>query len=312
MVELARPWVLFLLLPLGWWVVVWWRSTTWALPQGLPAPPQGGAPAEEMGSLHPPLPWLLRSLGLGALVLALAGPRVPRSLPLPPQEGVAIVVAMDLSGSMGIRDLDGRSRLEVAREEVLRFVEARPRDRIGLVTFAGEALTRVPPTTTHRYLREVVRSLEVSPVDDGTALGVGLGLAAHRLQSVDSPSRVVILVTDGRSNAGAVEPLPVAEAAGRLGVRIHAVGLGGEVGEDPLNEALLQTIAGVGGGRYFQASDPVGLQKTLTAIDELEKGPVARAQAVDYRSLHHGILMVGALLLLLESLAWIAPGARIG
>jgi len=305
MPDLARPWALLLFFPL---LFLAWRrirASPLALPQAIP---RGSKKAGRIHGLPSP-PWLVRMLALVSLVAALAGPRVPA--PLPPGEGIAILFALDLSRSMETLDMGGRSRLAVAREEMARFIRSRPQDLIGLVTFGEEAVTRVPPTPDHQHLLKVLGEVGIATGENGTAMGVGLGLAAQRASEVPSPSRVVILLTDGRNNSGAMEPIPVSRAARALGVRVHAVGVGAPGGEDPLDEPLLQGIARDGGGRYFRARDQGGFTSIMAELDCLERGPIPREPGFTYSSLHGGFLISGLLLLLLECMLWVLPGGRI-
>jgi Ca-activated chloride channel family protein len=192
------------------------------------------------------------------------------------------------------------SRLDEARDELTRFIRARPHDRIGLVTFGEEALTRVPPTTDHEHLLKVLETIEVVDADEGTALGMGLGLAAHAALQIDVPSRVVILLTDGRSNAGTLGPLSAAQAAGSLGVRIHAIGVGASEGEDPLDEPLLRAVVEEGEGQFFRATDSGGLRDVLSELDQLETGPVADRAGFASESKHRGLLLIALVMMILE------------
>jgi len=198
MFDLTRPWLLALVpFLLAWWM---WRfgKMTEAIPQFLPTGSDEQTTDEQARRGFPlPHPRTLRLMTLTILVLALTGPRTQRVQALDPEEGLALVVALDLSGSMGLGIPGGSSRLEVAIEEITRFVQSRRHDRIGLVTFSEEAITRVPPTTDHSHLLNVLQSLEQGSADEGTALGVGLGLAAHAPFNVPTPSRMVLLLTDG-------------------------------------------------------------------------------------------------------------------
>jgi Ca-activated chloride channel family protein len=221
------------------------------------------------------------------------------------------MVALDISGSMETRDQGGRTRLEVAKEEVARFVAARPRDLLGLVTFGEDAVTRVPPTAHHAHLLAVLSELEVAREENGTALGTGLGLAVQRISGSPSPSLVVLLLTDGRNNTGAMEPLAVARAAGGLEVRVHAIGLGGPGGDDPVDEEVLREISSLSGGRFLRASDPRGFREVMAAVDALERGPIQVEATLVHRSYHQTPLLLGVCLLLLEALLWIAPGGRL-
>ena len=307
MFELVRPWCLALLPGLlVWWI---WRFA-WvhpALPQFLGSEETGGR-GEKVPHF---VPGYLRLGAMALLILALAGPRTRLARPLPPEEGLALMIALDLSGSMGLESPSGGSRLDMARNEIARFIRARPQDRIGLVTFGENALTRVPPTTNHQHLLEVLDDVRVRSLDEGTALGTGLGLAAHGTLNVATPSRVVILFTDGRSNAGTLEPLSAAEAAGILGIRIHAVGIGSADGEEPLDEPLLRAIVDAGDGRYLRSEDAAGLRSVLSAINELETGPVTERAGFTFESRHRGILWAAILLFLLEAVLWSLPRGRV-
>lgn len=304
MFEFARPWVLLMLFPLL--ALAWGRLRIPGLTL-IQVLPEDWVPFA--GSrLGPPLPWLIRVLAVGFLILGLAGPRMER--PAPAQEGVTVLFALDLSGSMDTRDMAGRSRLAVAREEVRRFILARPGDLLGLVTFSREAVTRVPPTTDHAHLLRILDALEVEAEANGTALGTGLGLAAQRALQAPSISRALVLITDGRNNTGFADPLSVAGAVGDLEMRVHCVGVGGDGGEDPLDEALLARVSARTGGRYFRARDGKAFREVMAQVDALETSPIPAEVTPEYRPLQSGVLKLGALLLLLEGILWALPGRR--
>ena len=179
------------------------------------------------------------------------------------------------------------------------------------MTFAEEAITRVPPTTDHSHLLNVLQSLEQGSADEGTALGVGLGLAAHATLNVPNPSRVVLLLTDGRSNTGTLEPLSAAKAAATLRVRIHAVGVGPESGEDPLDEPLLQSVVATGNGRYFRARVASGLRRVLSDLDDLETAPVEERAGFSFDPRHSVFILLALLLFTLEGLLRATPWGRL-
>ena len=249
---------------------------------------------------------------LALLVVLLSGPRTRKAVPPPPHEGLAMVVALDVSGSMALDGGEEGSRLDMAKSEVSRFIEARPFDHIGLVTFGDGAVTRVPPTTRHDHLLEVLSDVRVESRDEGTALGMGLGLAAYSALEVPSPSRVVLLLTDGRSNRGTVEPLSAADAAGALGIRIHAIGVGGAQGEDPLDENLLHSLVQRAEGRFFRAADAVGLREVLASLGSMETAPLTEAAGFTFESHHKGLILTVLLLLSLEAIGRSLPGGRLG
>jgi len=306
MFDLARPWVLLFLIPLG--VIIWrnLRTPGPTLPQLLP---ERWAVDLSM-TLRPPAPWFLRMGALIVLLVALAGPRVLSSAS-PSGRGLAGMLVLDLSGSMAALDMDGRSRLDVARGELRRFILERPGDLLGLVTFARSAVTRVPATTDHRYLLRVLDELEVDSEADGTAIGTGLGLAAHRVSQAPSPSRILILITDGRNNSGFSDPRSVAVAAGALDIKIHTIGVGRSGTTEPPDEGLLREVAESTGGTFFRALDLRGFREVLSRIGAMEKSPIPQPAFQDTRPAHAGFLWCGIVLLLLENLFWAMPGRRV-
>jgi Ca-activated chloride channel family protein len=308
MLELAHPWVLAAILPLA---VLWIRrgsSPSPVLNQFL-GPMGPGTSLGQSGSFPDRT---LRAVILVLLLVLLAEPRSREIVPPPPEDGLVMVVALDVSGSMALEYDRGPSRLAMAKQEISRFIQARPFDRIGLVTFGTDAATRVPPTTRHAHLLEVLDEVRVEGPDEGTALGMGLGLAALSALEVPAPSRIVVLLTDGRSNRGTVEPLSAADAAGVLGVRIHAVGVGESEGEDPLDESLLRAVVGKAEGLFFRAHDARGLREVLSELGEMEIGPMADSAGFTFRSHHRGLILAVLLLLVLEAVGRALPRGRVG
>lgn len=308
----ARPALLALLLLLpAWW---WWRRR--ARSQALAVSdvaPLAVAARHRWRLLLPPG---LRSLALAAWIVAAAGPIAPgRAVPLG-QEGIAIVVAIDVSSSMLAEDLGPANRLEVAKRQAVEFIRGRRSDRIGLVTFAGEALTQVPVTLDYPVLEQAVMQLSVGMLEDGTAIGSGLATAVNRLRRAPGKSKVVLLLTDGENNRGLIDPRTAAVAARTLGVRVYTIGVGTEgearvptgrgatgfryeVVPVRIDEPLLKEIAASTGGRYFRARDSQALQAIFSQIDRLEKVPVpsVRYAAVDEALAPFVLAGIGALAL---------------
>lgn len=270
------------------------------------------------------LPALLRASALAALVLALAGPSTAGAVVEERREGVPIVLAIDLSSSMLAQDFRPRDRLEVAKSTIADFVRGRPGDPIGLVGFAGEALTLVPPTTSHTVLESAIASLQVGLLEDGTAIGDGLAAALNRLRAFDGG--VAVLLSDGESNRGIIDPLAAAEAAAALGVQVFTVGVGSEgvaqvpVGAAPtgfryaelpvgLDEALLGEIASRTGGAYFRATDPEALAAIYAEIDRLVPSVVETTRHVDTSEWAGLLLLLAGTLLAGE---WGVRGSRWG
>src|SRR3989449_996534 len=227
----SRPLLLVLLLALPlWW---WWRRQRLSRLAGAPMsdvrPPLG--PAERVWVARPP--GSLRSLCLAAWIIAAAGPRLGSARAELRSEGISIVIALDLSSSMLAEDFSPNNRLDVARRTAMEFVRARSSDRIGLVAFAGQALTQVPITTDYEVLEEAIRQTRVGILEDGTAIGTAIATSANRLRRAPGKSKVVVLLTDGVNNKGTVDPRTAAHAAAAFGIKIYTVGVGRQ-GEAPV------------------------------------------------------------------------------
>lgn len=267
---------------------------------------------------------------LGALALiatALAGPvRTVRRIDQR-SEGTTILIAFDVSSSMLAEDFRPENRLAVARAEVRRFVEGREGDRIGLVAFAGEALTVIPGTLDHELLLQAVEGLGVGQLEDGTAIGTALATAANRLRSVDEGARIVVLLTDGDNNRGSIDPLDAAAAAEALGVRVYTIGVGRDgVAPVPIgrtrfgyqyanmpvqvNDELLEAVATSTGGLYFRATDPEALARIYDRIDALETAPIVEERTIERASVRHELILLALLALLLELVGSALRGRR--
>jgi len=313
--------LLLALLPLGWYVQKRRRLR-------LPYPRIGRLGEERGGWGRIRVLWspVLRSLALALLALTWvrSGSSVERIEEV--REGIGIVVALDLSSSMLAEDAEEENRLQSAKRAFRGFVEERGADRIGLVAFAGEAVTIVPATLDHQLLVQAATGLKVGQLEDGTALGDGLATAVNRARELDVPSKVVVLLTDGDNNAGSIRPEEAAAAARSLGIRVHTIGVGRE-GTAPLpvertdvgfeyetrevrvNEPLLRGIAEVTGGSYFRATDPDALTEIYRRIDAMEVAPYREVRTVERARVPREILAAALLLLLVEALG-AAYGAR--
>ncbi|CQB88559.1 Mg-chelatase subunit ChlD [Chlamydia trachomatis] len=232
------------------------------------------------------LPFALALLGFVSGVIALARPQSSNAYSTESTEGINIVLALDISGSMLAKDLQP-NRFEAAKSVAGEFVSSRPYDNIGLVVFAGESYTQCPLTTDHAVLLNMINSVEMGLVNDGTAIGSGLATAVNRLKEIKEGSKVVILLTDGTNNSGTIAPVTAAEIAASFGIRVYTIGVGtmGEalfpiqtyLGIEYVNmpveidEASLKQIASTTGGQYFRATDNNSLHKIYEEIDQLEK-----------------------------------------
>ncbi len=239
------------------------------------------------------VPFILRLLAVSALIIALARPQKRNDQQQTLGEGIDIVLCMDVSGSMGSRDILP-SRMEVAKEVAVNFVLSRPVDRIGLVIFSGESFSQVPITTDRNTLVAQIQSLESRRyLKDGTVIGEGLATAVDRLSKSDAKSKVIILITDGKEDAPdtrLIDPLTALEIAKAKGVKIYSIGMGimpstivertGNMPQqkspavDFIDEQLLRKMAEETGGRYFRAKDKEGLENIYNQIDQLEKSKV--------------------------------------
>jgi|GEM_PF-5149 len=315
--EFQHPWflLLFLLLPLMWY----WKYRMKTNKDSSMTFPHVGS-IDDLVSvksiLVKYLP-MLRYLGLAALVIALARPRLVLKEEEVKAEGIDIMLVMDLSSSMLARDFNP-DRLTVSKEMAKKFIDKRPYDRIGLVVFAGESFTQSPLTTDHRIVKEFLTSLESGMLEDGTAIGMGLASAVNRLKTSETESKVVILLTDGVNNAGYVKPMTAAEIAKELNVKTYTIGVGsmGEaispisrrsdgryvfgVSRVEIDEELLTEISELTGGQYFRATNEVGLEQIYTEIDRLEKTEIEVSVFKRYSEEFRRFLIFGLFCLVLE------------
>jgi Ca-activated chloride channel family protein len=321
MTRLATPWALALLPVAA--AGIWWlgRRRMRIDPRlSFPAAAMFGAiPASSWARLEAALPWA-RGIVLALVVIALARPQAGASLTTVSSEGIDIVIALDISGSMRCEDTRGSNRLIVAKESIDRFVAGRPSDRIGLVNFASAAGTRCPLTLDHEMLTQFVEQIDFAPQgEDRTALGMGLASAVNRLRASKAKSKLVVLVTDGRNNSGQIGPEAAGEAAKTLGVKVDTIGVGSEGPvpcpiDDPrggrhyvtvqndLDMDLLQRLASSTGGRAWRAADAKGLEQAFKDIDALEKTTIESRIRVLYSERFAGVLIAAGALLGLELL----------
>ena len=309
----ARPWLLLLLLLIPAWL--WWRRrrrSTGAVYSDVSLVEGTGG-----GSWILALPPALRAFTLAAWIVAAAGPRAGGTTIEQKKEGISIVVAIDISSSMLAEDFAPSNRFEVAKAQAAAFIRARDADRIGLVVFAGEALTQVPLTVDYAVLERAVMDLRMGMLEDGTAIGSGLATALNRLKRVPDRSKVILLLTDGENNRGTIDPRTAAAAASALGVKVYTIGVGTE-GEAPIptgrgvtgfryeilpvriDEKLLQEIAQQTGGRYFRAKDSEALSRIFQQIDQLEKTPIHVTSYTSFEELVRPFVLAGLLTLALE------------
>lgn len=261
--------------------------------------------------------FILKVLAIVFLVTALARPQSSNSWQTYTSEGIDIVLGLDISTSMLARDFTP-DRLEAAKEVATKFILERPQDRIGLVVFAGESFTQCPLTTDQAVLVNLLREVQSGMIEDGTAIGLGLANAVNRLKDSPAKSRVIILLTDGVNNRGAVAPVTAAELAKTYGIRVYTIGVG-TYGEAPypvqtpfgvqlqnmrveIDEEVLKQVAQVTGGQYFRATDNTKLEQIYKEIDQLEKSKMEVKHFSKKQEKYFWFGLIGMLLLITEAL----------
>ncbi|AKU89987.1 VWA domain-containing protein [Vulgatibacter incomptus] len=321
--ELAEPWALLLLLAVP--LIVWAARAGARRTPRLVFPPLLAVAQAGRGTLAR-LRWIptaLAVLAVGAAAIALARPvghaAEARDLSV---EGIDVVVALDLSSSMNAVDFQPKDRIHAAKEVLDDFVSRRRNDRIGLVVFAGEAYTQCPLTLDHGVLREILSQVRIGAIPDGTAIGNAIGTSLNRLRDSDAKSRVVILITDGDSNAGSISPMEAAGMAKELGIPVYTI-LVGRVCDDPegcrvpfpagmdvfghqvfnnvkvaVNPALLEDISRTTGASSYIATDKASLEGNLQQVlAELEKTRIVEARQLSNVTELFDLFLLPALLL---------------
>lgn len=231
----------------------------------------------------------LRMIAISLLIIVLARPQSTDRFQDVSTEGIDIILALDISGSMLARDFRP-NRLEASKNVATEFISGRPYDRIGLVVFSGETFTQCPLTSDHAVLINLLREIESGMIEDGTAIGMGLANAVTRIKDSEAKSKVIILLTDGINNRGEVAPATAAGIAKTFGIRVYTIGVGSR-GMAPypvqtpfgtqyqnmpveIDEDILKDIAANTGGRYFRATDNNKLVEVYSEIDKLEKSKI--------------------------------------
>lgn len=257
-------------------------------------------------------------LATALLVVVLARPQTSNSYSNSTTEGINIIIAMDISGSMLARDLSP-NRLEAAKSVGVEFVLSRPQDNFGLVVFAGESFTQCPLTGNHAALVNLFKQVDFGNIEDGTAIGLGLATAINRIKDAPGKSKVVILLTDGTNNTGDIAPLSAAEIAQAYGIRVYTIGVGtrgvaqvpaydafGNIhyveAEVVIDENTLQKIAATTGGKYFRATNTGSLKEIYSEIDKMEKTKLNRENYSRKYEQYMPFLMLAFGLILLDAL----------
>ncbi|MDE3058615.1 MAG: VWA domain-containing protein [Bacteroidota bacterium] len=261
------------------------------------------------------LPFILRISALALLIVALARPQSASHGKNVYTEGIDIVLALDISGSMLAEDLQP-NRIEAAKAVAQDFIDGRTNDRIGLVIFSGESFTQCPLTTDYPVLKNLLRQVKTGMIEDGTAIGLGLANAVSRLKDSKAKSKVIILLTDGMNNRGEIDPVTAAQIAQTYGIRVYTIGVG-TMGNAPypvqtpfgiryqmipvdVDEKMLAQIAGMTDGKYFRATDNRTLKKIYREIDRLEKSRIEVRSYKRYAELFYNYAGIALLLVLVD------------
>ena len=267
-----------------------------------------------------PMLYLFRLLAISALIIALARPRnVQVSKKTKTTRGIDIVMAIDVSASMLAKDLKP-NRLEALKNVATKFVSQRPNDRIGIVVYAGESFTQTPITSDKTIVKNTIRKIKWGQINDGTAIGMGLGSAVNRLKDSKAKSKVIILLTDGVNNTGFVDPKTATELAKELNIKVYTIGLGTNgtalfpVAKDlygklifrnapvEIDEALLKYIAKETGGQYFRATGNKKLESIYNEINKLEKTKVEEFKYYNFEEKYRPLVILAGFLIMLEML----------
>lgn len=261
------------------------------------------------------LPFALRMIALALVIIALARPQTTSKGENVYSEGIDIVLVLDISGSMLAEDFKP-NRIEAAKEVAQEFITGRTNDRIGLVIFSGESFTQCPLTVDYQVLKSLIKPLKSGMIEDGTAIGLGLGTAVNRLRESKAKSKVIILLTDGVNNRGEIDPLTAAQIAQSYGIRVYTVGVG-TIGEAPypvptafgvryqmvpveIDEKVLTRVAEMTDGKYFRATDNRKLKAIYQEIDRLEKTRIEVRSYRRYTELFYSLVFGAVILLLID------------
>jgi Ca-activated chloride channel family protein len=267
-----------------------------------------------------PFLFLLKVVVLGFVIIALARPRnTQKSSYTASKNGIDMVIATDVSGSMLATDFKP-NRLEAIKKVAESFIEKRTNDRIGLVVYAGESYTKTPVTSDKTMLLNALREVQYNGLvlQDGTAIGIGLGTAINRIKNSKAKSKIIILLTDGVNNVGSLDPISAAEIAKDYGIKVYTVGVGtngmanfpvakdsnGNIVFQPhkveIDEKILQEIAAITKGKYFRATDNNKLEAIYDEIDGLEKSKISENRLMLFDEQFRIWLLLGLLVLVLE------------
>ncbi len=314
--QFAYPQAIYLLLLIpvmvGWYIFRQLKTTPTIQVSGIQ--PFTGSPVSWKNYLRH-LPFVLRQAVFCLLIVVVARPQSSDSWENVTTEGIDIILTVDISGSMLAEDFKP-NRLEASKAVATEFIAGRPDDRMGLVVFSGESFTQCPLTTDHAVLMNLFQGIQSGIIEDGTAIGLGLATSVSRLKDSDARSKVIIMLTDGMNNRGEIAPVTAAEIAKTFGIRVYTVGVG-SLGTAPypfrtpfgiqyqnvkveIDEAVLQEIAGMTGGKYFRATNNQKLKEIYQEIDKMEKSRIDVKEINTKTEEYQRFLALALILLLLE------------
>ena len=321
MFRFAYPYLLFLFIPLIAWCFLLFKQKKKTMTFSVTSRLKELSGKKDQVLIE--VPSIIRAVCLSILIICLCRPQTYNVSKEVKSPGVDILLCMDTSGSMQALDFKlGRKsvdRLTAVKKVVSDFVKKRENDRIGLVVFGEHAFTQAPLTMDKGLLLNLIDNMEIGMAGDSTAIGSALAIAGKRIKDIPAKAKIVILLTDGRSNAGDVTPKKAAEALDSLGIKIYTIGVGGKgkapfkvsgfFGEEKiiyqkvdLDEATLQQIAGIGKGRYFRAADSEQLREIYDIIDKAEKTEVKIKEFFHYKELYLYLLIPALILIVVEML----------
>lgn len=314
-ITFGQPWLLllFLLIP----VLIYWkfnRGKKQVAAIGISST-KGLSGSRSWKNSFQQFPFVLRMLALACIIIALSRPQTKFDETQREGEGIDIILAIDVSGSMTAQDFTP-NRMEAAKKVAEEFIDDRPSDRIGVVIFAGESFTQCPLTTDHYVLKTQISQIRNGLLEDGTAIGSGLATSVDRLRNSKSKSKIVILLTDGMNNGGLIDPSTALEIAKTFHVKVYTIGVGTE-GYAPtpvstplgivmqsqkvsIDENLLKNIAKQTGGEYFRATDNKSLKKIYSQIDKMEKSKVEITTFHHYSEKFYPFIFAALALLFVE------------
>ena len=333
--NIAYPYALLLFIPLAVLFFFAWRRPLPSLKIPFIRPFREAAGGKGKLSFRHRIPLLLYTLGAALLIAALARPQKGLEDIKQRAEGIDIIAVVDLSGSMqavdvpesivsesqlraGLKSGSIRNRLDVSKEEIMRFINKRPNDRIGLIGFAQLPYNISPLTLDHGWLDGMLKPLRPGIIGDATGIAGPLASAVHRLKSSEAKRKIIVLFTDGSNNVETrITPLQAAKLAKKYDIAIYTVGIGSKRAyvlqntffgeqiipiEGEFDDGLLKEIAKTSDGRYYKAADSEGLRKAMNEIDKLEKTSFEQPRIIDYREFAPGIMSAAALCILLAFL----------